>query len=184
MNKKEYRKKFTQIRKASKSEEKDKCISERFLSDEQVVSADTVLLFASFGSETDTYSTAEKLIKSGIPVAFPRCGKNRNMTFHVVSSLLQLKEGMYGIPEPEESLPRPVITEKTVCMVPGLAFTEGGTRLGYGGGYYDVFISANPFIHTIAVSYESMITDFIPVSELDMKIKKIITEERTIICNE
>ena len=73
---------------------------------------------------------------------------------------------------------------RTVCIVPGLAFTEKGARLGYGGGFYDRFIAAYPEITTIALAYEAMITDSLPVQEHDMTVELIVTEERTVLCNE
>ena len=106
------------------------------------------------------------------------------MTFHIVTEIAQLTAGKYGIMEPDESLPEPVCTDKTVCIVPGLAFTMTGSRLGYGGGFYDRFLEKHQELHTIALSYEALITSELPVQEHDLCVDSIITEERMIICNE
>ena len=186
-DKKQLRKHFTEIRKAEKSRDKDIRIAERLLSHERVMSADTILIYASFGSEIDTWELADKLLQAEKKIAFPRCGKDGAMTFHLVESIEKLRSGStgkYGIYEPDSSLPEPVITDRTICIVPGLAFTGKGERLGYGGGYYDRFLSQHTEIFTVAAAYEAMITDSLPVQEHDVKIKNIVTEERMVLCNE
>lgn len=178
------RKTCMQMRGQLRSAEKDSRIAERVLAHIKVKEADTVLLYASFGTETDTRQIADALWESDIPVAFPRCGKNREMTFHLVRSREMLLRGSYGIPEPPESLPCPEITEKTLCIVPGLAFTEKGGRLGYGGGYYDSFIQKYPYIYTIAIAYDGLVLDSLPLEEHDIPMNEIVTEERTVLCRE
>jgi len=183
-DKKNLRKRFSRIRKASHSEKAEETIAERLLSLEKVKSAGTILLYASFGSEINTWGIAEKLLSDGKTVAFPLCGKEGRMTFHTVTSLSQLSPGSYGIPEPDSSIPQPDITNDTICIVPGLAFTGDGGRLGYGGGFYDRFLAAHPEVFTIAPAYEAMITDSLPMLEHDLKINMIVTEERTVLCLE
>jgi 5-formyltetrahydrofolate cyclo-ligase len=90
---------------------------------------------------------------------------------------------MYRISEPDSALPQPVITDKTVCIIPGLAFTEEGGRLGYGGGYYDKFIQENHDMTTIALAYEELIVDQLPLMQHDLRVDIIVTEERTVLCN-
>lgn len=182
-DKKDLRKHFSDIRKAAKSPAADRSITEAVLADEYVRNADTVLLYASFGSEADTWGIAEKLIGRGTSVAYPLCHKGGIMTFHIVDDTDALSAGQYGIQEPDIALPQPVITSRTVCIVPGLAFTPDGGRLGYGGGFYDRFIAANPEMHTIAVAYERCMTDTLPLMQHDIKVDTIVTEERKVQCN-
>ncbi len=181
------RKEFSAVRKAAKSEDKDCKIAERVLLDDHVKNADTVLIYASFGSEADTWLIAEKLLQSGIKTAFPLCHEHGVMTFHVADSIGSIrngKEGSFGIHEPDPLLPQPVITERTVCIVPGLAFTPSGGRLGYGGGFYDRFIAEHSGIYTIALAYEACITDSLPLLQHDIKVKAIASEERMVFCND
>lgn len=182
-DKKELRKYFAEIRKSAQNQEKDLRIAEKLLAEEKIVNADTILIFASFSSEPDTWEMAERLLSQNKCLAYPKCEKDGIMIFHVVNSTDALKNGAYGICEPDSSLPSPVITDKTVCIVPGLAFTENGGRLGYGGGYYDRFLSANPNIYKIALAYEAVITDHLNTAEHDIAMDAIVTEERTVLCN-
>lgn len=183
-DKKELRRYFSQLRKEAKSDEKDELISARLLSLREVREAETVLLYASFGSEADTWRIAETLLSEGKCIAFPRCGKNGVMTFHTVRKLSELTEGAYGIREPSEELPCPDLKNGAVCIVPGLAFTEKGGRLGYGGGFYDRFLTKYPDIISAALTYEAVITNALPAEKHDIAVKYIVTEERTVLCNE
>ncbi len=120
----------------------------------------------------------------GKNVALPKCGLKRSMTFHLIGSVADLHEGMYRIPEPDIALPQPEMTENTVCIIPGLAFTEEGGRLGYGGGYYDEYILAHPELYTIALAYEELIVQQLPLMQHDLRVNLIVTEERTVLCND
>lgn len=184
ITKKEIRSYFSEIRKTIKNDISDAIINSKVLALKKIINADTVLLYASFGSEVNTWELAGNLIYKNIQTAFPLCGENGAMTFHIVKSLIQLHDGKYGISEPDISLPCPEITERTVCIVPALAFTANGGRLGYGGGYYDRFLSEYPEIYTIGLAYEQCVSETLPLEEHDVKVKSIITEERTIICHE
>jgi len=183
-NKKELRKLFTDIRASvSNKQAKDKLITDRLLADERIASADVILLYASFRSEIDTWAAARMLSEAGRTIAFPLCLKDHGMSFHVVSSPEQLDTGSYGIREPSPELPQPELSGQTVCLVPGLAFTPQGGRLGYGGGFYDRFIASHPYVHTIALAYEELITPDLPMQQHDIRVDSIITEERTVFCN-
>lgn len=183
MNKKQLRRYFSDIRKTEKSKEKDRLIAERLLSANEVKNADIVLMYASFGTEADTWQLAEKLLERRSILAYPLCGDNSGMTFHIVSSVKQLSAGKYGIFEPDASQPQPFLTERSVCIVPGLAFTEKGDRLGYGGGYYDRFLAAHKVPCRIALSYDRLVVQELPLMPHDIRTDIIVTEERTVLCN-
>lgn len=183
-DKKELRRQFSEIRKSAQSELKDIIIGTKLLACEKIRRADTILMYASFKSEVDTWQIAHNLLLKNMQIAYPVCRENNTMTFHIISELNQLNDSVYGICEPDILLPEPEITDRTVCIVPALAFTENGGRLGYGGGYYDRFLAEYPEIYTIGLAYEKCIAENLPLVEHDIKIKSVITEERTIICNE
>lgn len=161
---------------------KDGLISNIILSSERITNADTVLLYASFGSEVSTVQIIETLFKTNKKIAIPRCRENGRMTFHIITSMSQTSKGKYGITEPDESLPVPEYSENTVALIPGLSFTEKGERLGYGGGYYDRFLAEYPFIYTIGVTYEELIAASLPCLPHDLTVCALATEERMVFC--
>jgi 5-formyltetrahydrofolate cyclo-ligase len=186
-DKKALRAHFQKVRRDTFSQEKCSRIAKRLLCLPEVQSADCVLLYASFGSEIPTDTIAGELLDAGKTVAYPRTGVGGIMTFHVITDLSQLilsPSGKFSIREPDETLPQPEVTGNTLCVLPGLAFTEAGGRLGYGGGFYDRFIADNPAMHLAALAFEAQITDNLPLLPHDIFTDTIITEERTVICNE
>lgn len=183
MDKKDLRKIYRAKRKAVQNKaEKDHKIALRLLESRDIESCDTVLIYISIDSEIDTSFIISELLKKEKRVAVPKCSKDGVMEFIYIRSPDELISGMYGIPEPSGSEVA-VITDKTVCIVPALAFTPDGVRLGYGGGYYDRFLAVHSNISTIGLCYECIVAESLPSEEYDIKIKKFITEERTVLCS-
>ncbi len=61
-------------------------------------------------------------------------------------------------------------------VVPGLAFTKAGERLGFGGGWYDRFLaSARADAVTVGVGYDFQLVSALPQSETDVKVKRVLT---------
>lgn len=149
----------------------------------KIAAADTILLYASFGSELGTGYLIDKLLSLKKKIACPKCYDNGIMKFYYISSPDSLKPGKYGIPEPDESNDTPEITDRTVCIVPGLAFTETGIRLGYGGGFYDRFTAVFPKLYTIGFTYEELLVAELPALSHDLRVNAVVTEERMVYCS-
>lgn len=108
-------------------------------------------------------------------LAFPRIEKER-MDFHL-SSLGELEElGEYSIKEPKVGAEK-VIPE--ILIIPGLAFTLKGYRLGRGGGHYDRYLSSFKGLR-IGVCFETQIVEDVLVGPHDEKVEFIVTEKRAI----
>lgn len=108
--------------------------------------ATLVATYLSFGSEVDTRALMDHAWEDGKTVALPRCVRGtRRMRWYRVEGLEGLVPSRLGVLEPDpvtfEEVD-PLALERAVAVVPGLAFDAAGYRLGYGGGYYDTFLSA------------------------------------------
>ena len=90
----------------------------------------------------------------------------------------KLPPDRFGIPAPPTDAPEAHFTEKTLCIIPGLAADKTGTRLGYGGGFYDRFLPRFEGKILFAL-YSAMICDTLPRDENDFQISPmhIITEK-------
>ena len=76
---------------------------------------------------------------------------------------------------PEDS-PPPDPTSIDVVIVPGVAFTAAGDRLGQGGGWYDRFLMRlRPEAVTIGVAFTPQIVHSLPVEPHDIQVDKVIT---------
>ncbi len=94
-----------------------------------------------------------------------------------IQSLDDLQRGQMNVWEPKPHCPRLEIAALDIILVPGLAFTCGGARLGRGGGYYDRLL-ANPYCKArrIGIAFDLQIIDHIPVEAHDQRVHQIITE--------
>jgi len=128
--------------------------------------------------ETGTMEILRDLLDRDIPLALPKV-LDDDMEFFQIKSLEDLKEGSFHIPEPDESCEM-VHWPNACILVPGLAFSKDGKRLGKGGGYYDKFLSREPEHKTIALAYDFQITEELPSAEHDQPVEYIVTESRII----
>lgn len=86
-----------------------------------------------------------------------------------------LRRGPMNILEPAEAdIVKPSDVE--VWIVPGLAFTKDGKRLGYGGGWYDRLLSsASKWASKVGVAYEFQIVESLPHEPHDIKMDGVVT---------
>ncbi|CAN0023076.1 unnamed protein product [Phaeothamnion confervicola] len=141
--------------------------------------AHVVAAYASFGSEFDTSAFVADILGAGKQLLLPRI----NFVFHslelrhVVDPGADLVAGLWGIREP--ALHCPVISPIAVefILVPGVAFTVAGARLGYGGGYYDGLLGElSPVVPRIAAAFELQLVDRIPEGPRDRRVDRVVTE--------
>lgn len=122
----------------------DSDIANRLLTLPEYQEAETVLAYLSFGSEVETRKIIHQAWAAGKRVLLPRCiFGTRTMAWHLVDDFEGLAKGPLGVYEPKENPATEVDIEtvgKALALVPGLAFDSQGYRLGYGGGFYDVFL--------------------------------------------
>ncbi len=168
-----------------KRKELDNCIAESFLCSEIYKGADQILLYASINSEADTYLIFEQARKDGKFVFFPRCVPDTNIIqFYRADTISELHNDAFGIPAPlasEEKAFENSEQDRVVCVVPGLAFSETGKRLGYGRGYYDTFL-AKFNICTVGFCYGFQVIPNVPTESHDRRIDYLCTEKGLIPC--
>ena len=64
----------------------------------------------------------------------------------------------------------------SLVLVPGLAFTPAGHRVGYGGGYYDRWLAAHPGHPTVALCYDYQLTDELEAEAHDVPVDMVLTD--------
>jgi 5-formyltetrahydrofolate cyclo-ligase len=78
------------------------------------------------------------------------------------------------------------LNEVEFALLPGVAFTRSGARLGYGGGFYDKLLAGRgcePRPTLVAAAFALQIVERIPLETTDVKVEWIITEQETIACS-
>lgn len=71
------------------------------------------------------------------------------------------------------------MSDVDLIIVPALAVTKYGQRIGYGGGYYDKLLKQT-FSPSIVLAFEFQLFDYIESSPHDIKVDKVITERRIV----
>jgi|Deesub1362B_J571_1020462.scaffolds.fasta_scaffold00087_66 5-formyltetrahydrofolate cyclo-ligase len=189
MNKSLLRKEIIKKRDSIKPElrrDKSRLIQKRLTVLKEYREAKTVLLFASFDSEVDTSGIIDDALQRGKRVVLPKVDtEEKRLALYSIKTRTELKPGFKGIPEPDSLPEREVSLEEIdFILVPGVAFDENGGRLGYGGGYYDKLLGGlNRKPHLVAVAFEEQILEKVPVSNHDIRIPKIVTDQRIIEIN-
>jgi 5-formyltetrahydrofolate cyclo-ligase len=124
--------------------------------------------------EADPALLLQALAKAGAHIALPRVtAKDEALEFHLVPDGGILHPGAFGIHEPLAHWPRAI---PDLLLVPLLAFDLRGTRLGYGGGYYDRTLAALPRARGVGIAYAGQRMDFLPHDAHDYPLHAVLTE--------
>lgn len=181
--KKEIRKSIIEKRNKIKNKDKtsmDKKIIESFKKEDSYKKARGIFIYIGFGSEINTKVIIEDALKKGKEVYVPKV-KGKEMLLIKIDSLENLVTSSYGILEPIGDNNNFDVDKLDLLVMPGVAFDNSGNRIGYGGGYYDRFLEKNKTnAEKIALAYEFQILNSINNEKHDVKVDKIITEERII----
>ena len=155
--------------------------------------ARTVAGFVSTRSEIDTEPLLDLLRRRGIDVVLPRVSTGLlppRLRFHRADKRSDLVFGIFGLLEPRQDAPEVAAHEIDLFMVPGLAFDRRGTRVGYGGGYYDelaAYVRAHPdatAARFMGFAFDFQLVETCPSGEWDVPLDTIVTDERVVRCQE
>lgn len=155
--------------------ERDREICDYIINSMSFKYADVLLMFCPTDEEINILPLFEAAKREGKRVAFPKCFAKGIMKFFYVDDLSMLKEGKYGIKAPDEG-EEFVSSLHPLCIVPSLSATKNGTRLGYGGGFYDRFLHKFDGI-SMCVQYDEFVTEELPQERrYDKKFDVLVTE--------
>lgn len=164
---------------ADERAEKSEAIASRVLSLPEVRAAGTVMAFWSFGSEVETSPLIERLHGAGKRVLLPRTDADEVAAVGyapgdpvVATSFGAMEPAGLEVVRPEEV---------DVVIAPGVAFDRRGARVGYGGGFYDRFLSrTRPDAPVVAIAFSLQVVDEVPEGRGDRRVDAIVTEDEVI----
>ncbi|MBE6985928.1 MAG: 5-formyltetrahydrofolate cyclo-ligase [Ruminococcaceae bacterium] len=134
--------------------------------------ATTIYGYLPYNQEVRTVPMLEQALAEGKRVAVPKVYGDE-MRFLYIDDLSRVEKGYAGIPEPVDD--EPVAKDPTaLVLMPGLAFDKAGHRIGYGGGFYDKFLSAEPDHPTLALCYGFQMLDELPTEEFDIPVDCVL----------
>lgn len=164
-----------------KRAEIDARIAEKTCAHPAYEQADFVFSYLSVREEVDTRAIIRDAWSKGKTVAVPRCVPGTNvMEWYRIDDFDNLEQGNYGIEEPAAdpeclvAVPGPDTDVKCVAIVPGYSFDAAGYRLGYGGGFYDVFLPQFGGVSLGLCRREQQSEDPLPVDEHDIPVDYVI----------
>lgn len=145
--------------------------------------AKRIFAFASMPDEVHTNEILAKMLEAGKEVAIPLITGPRKMEAAAFSDMADLVPEKYGIltvkPEKRRILDP---SELDFVLVPGVAFSKNGIRLGMGGGYYDDFLKRASSAYRLAVVYGCQVFDTVPQEPWDEQVDAILTEKGIAVC--
>ena len=151
--------------------------------------AGSILGYMNFGAEFASELWIQRALADGKKLALPRVNHHTSqLDLYWVDDLEnQLEPGLWGIREPvvERCERLNSLNEVEFALLPGVAFTRNGARLGYGGGFYDKLLARMTHQPVLAAAaFALQIVEHIPQEATDVKVGWIITELETIACSE
>ena len=132
-----------------------------------------------FNYELDILNILETLEKKKYIISLPKIAKNNKMNFFKWSFKEPLRINKFGIPETTSNKK----INPNILLIPLVGFDDQLNRLGYGGGYYDRYLSKiedNKKIIKIGVGFSFQKIKNIPINKHDIKLDYIITEKKII----
>lgn len=139
----------------------------------------TVGLYHATPDEAPTAAYARWFHENGRKVALPWfAGRGSAMSFRAWRDPYDeasLVPGLLGTMQPDAGAPE---VTPDVVVVPLLAFTAEGGRLGQGGGHYDRWLAAHPGVTAIGIGWDCQLVEAMPLESHDRLLDAVITPTR------
>ena len=175
MNKQELRRAIRERKRAMTAEEieaRSAVLAEKFAQSDAYKAAKTIYGYLPYNQEVRTVPMLRRALEEGKRVAVPKVYGD-DMKFIYLDDLSQVAKGYAGIPEPVDDGPVATDTQALVLM-PGLVFDKAGHRIGYGGGFYDRFLSREPDHPTVALCYDFQVMEKIETESFDIPVDVVL----------
>jgi len=180
MDKKTLRKFYFDKRQAlslGQIKEKSQIISKTILNFLEIRKKNNISLYISINNEVETKSIIDSLTKKGKNIFIAKCPAGKSNYFlSQFTNWNNLEEGPRKILQPKAAkIINPNLID--VAILPGLAFSKGGIRLGYGKGVFDRLFSKSNAIK-IGLAYDFQIVEKLPKEKHDLTMDLVVTESR------
>ncbi len=142
--------------------------------------AATVLLFVPRPDEPDVWPLIADALSEGRQVGLPSFDPLTGVygARRVRDPAADLVPGRYGLEEPQGGCPPIPLAGLDLVLVPGLAFTTDGGRLGRGGGFYDRLLAATGAVR-MGAGLDEQIVPWLPLEPHDVDLDYILTPSAT-----
>lgn len=153
--------------------EKSEQIINNLLKSDLYKNSASFFVYVSKNKEVATHDFIEKALADGKKIYVPKI-KAKEMFAVKLNDISELETGSFDIPT---SMSNEFIENPDLTICPGLSFDDKKNRLGFGGGYYDKFLSQNKTIK-VGLMISEFASSKIPADPWDIKMDYIITEDK------
>jgi len=154
----------------------DKQICGSVISTPEYKQAKTVFCFVGRPAEIDTRLILEDALRSGKRLCVPKCVSDGVMEARLITSLSDLSPAKHGLLEPDPSKSGLVFPQEIdFAVIPCVTCDHFGSRLGFGGGYYDRYLQGADFFKCMVCRSE-LISEKVPRESFDVIPDMLITE--------
>lgn len=165
-------------------QQKNTAIRERVRANPVINESKTIFTYINFRSEVETINLVTLWLAAGKSICVPLTvtKDSRLVAYQITDPTTDLAPGYCQIPEPNPFTATQINpSDIDAIVLPGSAFDLHGGRLGYGGGFYDRFITDQaPHALRIGLAFELQVTDRLPLLPHDQLLNILITEDRTV----
>ena len=175
------RKKILRLLRNQKEEDrlrKSLVILERLFGLPEFQSSKTILFYASFDGEVDTFEMMKRAQKLGKKIALPVILRDKRS---IIPTLIQhlekdLDDGPYGIKQPRHNKGKALnLKELDLVVIPGVVFDKNNYRLGRGAGYYDRFLAGlSKDVPSVGLAFDFQVIDRLPRQRHDMAVSHVL----------
>lgn len=156
-------------------------VHKNLLNQKEIMDSATIFVYVSFRSEVETLTLIKTFLNLGKTVTVPitRVKEKRLDAIQITDPVTELVPGYCDIPEPRKELClRQKVTPADIDLIllPGSVFDRRGGRFGYGGGYYDRFVSSIPRALRVGLAFDLQLVEKAPLQDHDELLDLIVTE--------
>ncbi len=166
---------------ANETESRSFSLKENILSLLEYKNAKKIMAFLAMKGESNLDGFIRQALLDGKEVYIPVCLPERQMEAGRLIDMEHFEKGPLGLRNLPAGYEVTSPESLDLVLIPGLAVSQEGIRLGMGAGYYDRYLARVPFEKRVAALWDFQVIPDIPSEPFDQKIAKIVTDKSVIV---
>lgn len=166
---------------ANETESRSFSLKENILSLLEYKNAKKIMAFLAMKGESNLDGFIRQALLDGKEVYIPVSLPERQMEAGRLIDMEHFEKGPLGLRNLPAGYEVTSPESLDLVLIPGLAVSQEGIRLGMGAGYYDRYLARVPFEKRVAALWDFQVIPDIPSEPFDQKIAKIVTDKSVIV---
>jgi 5-formyltetrahydrofolate cyclo-ligase len=153
-------------------------VADRIETLEPFLAARTVAAYAALGPEVDPVRILSRAAARGVRLVYPRSAAGERALAFAACPPGELVRGPHGALEPPRGAPEVPAHQIDCVLMPGVAFSEDGLRLGRGGGHFDATLARMPRALRVGLAFDVQVVPSLPREAHDAALDALVTDLR------